>query len=103
VPDTFLISFTFLYNAQVGNPIKTSDSNGEEKKDATPQQGLAFALSLATRLGFTIAIPAVVLALVGRYADKALGTSPLLLILGLLLSVIISSFVIFREIRKINF
>lgn len=61
------------------------------------------ALSLALKLGYIIAIPAVIFVLFGRFADTHFGTSPLLLIIGLLLALTTSSLAIFREIRKINF
>lgn len=66
------------------------------------ESSLFSALGLASRLGFTIALPAVVCAISGRSADTALGTSPLLLIVGLFCSLVISSFLVYREIKKIN-
>lgn len=49
------------------------------------------ALSLAWELGYTIAIPIVIFALLGRFLDKKLGTSPFLLLAGVFLSLIITS------------
>jgi F0F1-type ATP synthase assembly protein I len=68
------------------------------EKEEAKKVGL---LSLATELGFSIAIPIVVLALAGRLADKYLGTSPLLLLIGVLLSVFISSFMVYKKVIKI--
>lgn len=49
------------------------------------------ALSYAWQFGYTIAVPLVVLALLGRFLDQKLGTSPWFLLGGILLSIIISS------------
>lgn len=55
------------------------------------------ALSLAWNLGYTIAVPIVVFALLGRFLDKKLGTSPFLLLAGILLSVAISSWAVYKK------
>jgi F0F1-type ATP synthase assembly protein I len=55
------------------------------------------ALGLAFELGYTIAIPLVVFALLGRFADKKLGTSPFLLLLGILLSIAITSWLVWKK------
>ena len=49
------------------------------------------ALSYAWQFGYTIAVPLVVLALLGRFLDRKLGTSPWFLLGGILLSIVISS------------
>jgi len=49
------------------------------------------ALSYAWQFGYTIAIPLVVLALGGRLLDKKLGTTPWLFIIGIIISIFISS------------
>ena len=59
------------------------------------------ALSLAWQLGYTIAIPLVVLALVGRLLDKRFGTSPWLLLTGIFLSLIVSTFAVYYKTVKI--
>ena len=55
------------------------------------------ALKLAWDLGFTIAIPLVVFALTGRFADKKLGTSPFLLLLGILISIGLTSWLVWKK------
>ena len=52
------------------------------------------AFHMAMQLGFSIAIPLVVLALLGRFLDKQLGTSPWLLITGIVLSMVVSSIMV---------
>ncbi len=59
------------------------------------------ALSLAWQLGYSIAIPLVVLALGGRFFDKKFGTSPWLLLTGILLSLVVSTFLVYSKTIKI--
>lgn len=62
---------------------------------ATPEEarkyGFWAAVSLAWQLGYVIALPIVVLALAGRFADRSYGTSPLFLIAGMVLAVAVTS------------
>lgn len=60
-----------------------------------------YALSLAWQLGYTIAIPIVVLALVGRLLDQKFGTFPWLLLAGILLSLVVSSVLIYKRVVKV--
>lgn len=55
----------------------------------------------AWELGYTIAVPIVGLALLGRWADKSFDTAPWLLITGIALSVFISSFLVYRKVSKV--
>jgi len=55
------------------------------------------ALGLAWNLGYTIAVPLVALALLGRYLDKKLGTSPWLLLIGILVSIAVSSWLVYKK------
>ncbi|MBU1146542.1 AtpZ/AtpI family protein [Patescibacteria group bacterium] len=59
------------------------------------------ALSLAWQLGYSIAIPIVVLALGGRMLDKKFNTSPWLLLAGILLSLVVSTFAVYFKTIKI--
>jgi ATP synthase protein I len=59
------------------------------------------ALGLAWELGYTIAIPLVIFALAGRLADKWLGTAPWLLIVGIILSIYISTLLVYRKTKNI--
>jgi F0F1-type ATP synthase assembly protein I len=60
------------------------------------------ALSLAWSLGWNIALPLVVLALAGRWADKKFDTSPWFLLVGAMLAIGISSFLVFKKVMEIN-
>ncbi|MBI5466123.1 MAG: AtpZ/AtpI family protein [Candidatus Kerfeldbacteria bacterium] len=70
-------------------------------KPLLPNRPLFQALALAWDLGYTIAIPLVVLALLGRLADRYLNTSPWLLLTGVLLSIVVSSWLIIKKTKYI--
>ncbi|HRY82801.1 MAG TPA: AtpZ/AtpI family protein [Candidatus Moranbacteria bacterium] len=55
------------------------------------------ALSLAWSLGYSIAVPLVVLALIGRFLDKKMGTSPWMLLLGIIISIAVSSYMVYKK------
>lgn len=68
--------------------------------NSQPSQ-LAQALSLAWELGYTITVPLLVLGLGGRLADKYLGTAPWLLVLGVIMSVVVSTWLVYRKTQAI--
>ncbi len=75
----------------------STEQNGLENKPKKPVDNglsLAQAFSLAWQFGYTMAIPLVVLALGGRLLDKYLNTSPLFILIGIVISIIISSILI---------
>lgn len=59
------------------------------------------ALGLAFELGYLIAIPIVVFAIVGRFLDRWFGTAPWLLLVGILLSLFVSSALVVRKTRSV--
>jgi ATP synthase protein I len=59
-------------------------------------RGTFWLLALAMELGFSVAIPLVVLAYLGSWADNQFGTKPLFLILGVLVGVFSGFYNIFR-------
>ncbi len=72
---------------------------------ATEKRSIASDLLLAVRLawsfGYIIAIPAVLFGFGGAYLDKAQGTSPLFLLLGLALAMALSGIGVYRKVREI--
>jgi F0F1-type ATP synthase assembly protein I len=68
-----------------------------------PNQKRAFlrTLAIAWEFGYTITVPLVVLALLGRYLDKKLDSSPWLLVTGILLSIVISSVGLVMKFKKV--
>ncbi|HBB36475.1 MAG: hypothetical protein UX02_C0007G0007 [Candidatus Moranbacteria bacterium GW2011_GWC1_45_18] len=55
------------------------------------------ALGLAWNLGYTIAVPIVFFALLGRFLDKKMGTSPWILLFGILLSIGVTSWLVYKK------
>ncbi|MBI3120318.1 MAG: AtpZ/AtpI family protein [Candidatus Kerfeldbacteria bacterium] len=62
------------------------------------KSSIARTLALLGNLGFNIAVPLVVLAILGRALDQRWGTSPWLLLLGIGLSLVVSSFLVMKRI-----
>jgi F0F1-type ATP synthase assembly protein I len=71
--------------------------NQENKKRAP----FLKAISLAWDLGYIIAIPLVVLAISGRLLDKKFDSSPVFLLAGIFLAMIVSGVMTFRKTKKI--
>ncbi|HBI17587.1 MAG: hypothetical protein UR60_C0026G0007 [Candidatus Moranbacteria bacterium GW2011_GWF2_34_56] len=64
------------------------------KKDKTNKVSV---FSLAFELGYMVAIPIVVLALIGRLIDKKLDSSPWFLLLGIIISIIVSTYWVYKK------
>lgn len=58
-------------------------------------------LGLAWEMGYAIAGPLVVLAFLGRFLDKKYETSPIALLSGIFLAMIISGAVVLKKTKKI--
>ena len=86
--------------------IPTTTPSAPEKPhhgEVSPKDSFILGIGFAWELGYTIAVPAVLLGLGGGYLDKhVFGTSPFLLLAGLLLSFMISFSVIASKIRMIS-
>lgn len=74
----------------IPNPDTSEDG---DKQNQANDGGLsvAQAFGFAWEMGYTLALPLVLLALCGRLLDKWLQTSPIFLLIGILLSIGISS------------
>lgn len=59
------------------------------------------ALGFAWELGYSIVVPIVVFALIGRLLDKKLDTSPWLLLLGILISIIVTTVLVYQKTIKV--
>ncbi|MDA2922159.1 AtpZ/AtpI family protein [Patescibacteria group bacterium AH-259-L07] len=58
-------------------------------------------ISIALQLGYAIALPLVIFAIGGRLLDKHYDSSPIFLLTGVVLSLIISSILVFIKIQRI--
>jgi F0F1-type ATP synthase assembly protein I len=67
------------------------------KKSLSPWQ----ALSIVWDLLFAIAIPTILFGFSGRWLDQRLGTTPLFLVLGLLLSLGVVTLIVGRKAKDI--
>lgn len=65
------------------------------------QSNLVKALQISFQFGYTIVIPLVLLALLGRYLDKRFDTHPWLLIGGIIISIFVSSFGLVMQFKRI--
>lgn len=72
----------------------------DEKTNPTRPQGFFYPLALAWELGYTIAIPLVVLALGGRMLDRYFETSPAFFLAGIIASLFITSFLVYRKTKN---
>lgn len=59
------------------------------------------AMGLVFKFGYTIILPLIALALAGRFLDKKFDSSPLLLLTGIVLSIIVSSIVLLIKVKKV--
>lgn len=56
---------------------------------------------IGLRFGFIIAIPLLAFILLGMWLDEQLGSTPLCIILGVLLALALSTYLLYREIIRI--
>ncbi|MFA6183556.1 MAG: AtpZ/AtpI family protein [Parcubacteria group bacterium] len=69
--------------------------NNKEMKNGKTDKLSVF--SLAFELGYIVAIPIVLLALGGRMLDKKLDSSPWFLLSGIIISIIVSTYWIYKK------
>jgi F0F1-type ATP synthase assembly protein I len=74
---------------------------GNVKKENINEGNDLSMLSLAWNLGWTIALPIVLLATGGAMLDKQIGTSPWMLLLGVGFSIVITSAMVYYKTMKI--
>ena len=55
-------------------------------------------IGVAWELGYLIALPLVGLALLGKFVDRLLGTSPLFLLIGILAAIDLSTIIVVRKV-----
>ena len=57
-------------------------------------------VNFAFEVGSAIALPLVIFAFIGRFIDKVYGTTPLFLIIGLLLSLVSTGIIIWKKVKN---
>ncbi|RJR31789.1 AtpZ/AtpI family protein [Candidatus Parcubacteria bacterium] len=75
--------------------------NGDKDNKIKKNNGYSFALSLAADLGWMIALPIIIFAIAGRYLDQKFNSSPILLLAGIFLSIIASSWIVYFKIIRV--
>lgn len=63
--------------------------------------GLMLSLRLAWNLGFIIAVPVAVFGFGGAYVDKYLQTTPIFVITGFALAIVLSGVGVYRKVKEI--
>lgn len=58
-------------------------------------------LGIVGQIGFMVTVPLIGFALLGRMADKAIGTSPLFFLVGVIGAIILSTILIYRKTSKL--
>jgi len=71
----------------------------EEKKPKVPTTKGEL-IAFAFEVGYSVAIPLAILAFGGRWLDRQMDTTPTFLIIGLLLSIVSTSIIIWRKVRN---
>ena len=71
-------------------------------KPEKPSKEVWSAFRMAGQLGYAIAIPIVILAFAGRLLDRQFGSSPLFLLAGVVLAIVVSSVWVVRKAKEIE-
>lgn len=72
----------------------------DDKKEVPPVSDFRL-LPVAFELGYTIAIPLVACAFLGRFLDKKFDSSPLFLLIGFLLAITVTAVAIYRKVAHL--
>jgi len=59
------------------------------------------AVGLVFQFGYTITVPLILFALLGRLLDKALNSSPIIFLIAIVFSIVISSVLLFIKVKNI--
>ncbi|KKR47272.1 MAG: hypothetical protein UU22_C0002G0019 [Parcubacteria group bacterium GW2011_GWA2_40_8] len=78
-----------------------SDNNTDKNKNTASNAAFSSAFALGWEMGYTITVPLVLFALLGRFADKYFSTSPVFLLTGIILSIFVSVFLLYHKVKRI--
>jgi len=76
-------------------------ANEAPRPGGSQGMGLMLSLRLAWNLGFIIAVPVVVFGFGGAYLDKHFGTTPIFVITGFTLAIVLSGIGVWRKVKEI--
>ncbi len=74
----------------------------KNKEQKTADGSTFIALSLVFEIGYMIAIPAVGFSFGGRYLDIRFETSPLFLLLGIGVALLLSSYMVYGKVKQLQ-
>ncbi|ALM09569.1 MAG: hypothetical protein PeribacterA2_0175 [Candidatus Peribacter riflensis] len=75
--------------------------NDAPRSDGSKGMGLMLSLRLAWNLGFIIAVPVAVFGFGGAYLDKYLQTTPIFVITGFVLAIVLTVIGVYRKVKEI--
>lgn len=73
-----------------------------EKNKKTGAAAAFDAISLVSQLGFSIAVPIVLMALLGNWIDKKIGTTPWIFILFLMIGIVAGFVSAYKQIMTVT-
>jgi F0F1-type ATP synthase assembly protein I len=94
----FAKSGFFIYTPSV--ELDKKETLTQDKKELKELSTKGELIGFAYEVGSAIAIPLIIFALTGRAIDKAYNSTPLFLIIGLLLSLISTGYIIYKKVKK---
>ena len=74
--------------------------NSENKQKSTDRKYYIFALRIAGDFGATIALPVVILALIGQKMDDKYDTRPTFLMIGMIIAALITARLIYKKSKR---
>jgi len=81
--------------------IKEKNLKNSKKDESGEKENRWSVISLAWELGYLITIPIVLLAFGGKLLDDRLGTSPWILLVGIIFSIIITSWLVYKKVNAV--
>lgn len=76
-------------------------ANDAPRPNGSKGMGLMLSLRLAWNLGFIIALPVAVFGFGGAYLDKHFGTTPIFVITGFALAIVLTVIGVYRKVKEI--
>jgi hypothetical protein len=84
------------------NDVQSTGPVVKRERTVSKSQAWSKVIGIAGNLGWMIATPAVLFAVGGAYLDKWLGTSPLFVLIGIPLALIVSAMSVWKLIKQVQ-